>query len=616
MGARTREVGGGSATGVANEFNNFLAQQLRGATPPSASDPRFLQQFDRTNPNTNFENWSRQQTSNAMQPGQQTSNFGNAFNAALGGQVNDMSGAGGALQNFFRSMQGGGQQGNQFSGLQSNADFMRNVDPNDPRINTPEFQQYMQQRGNAVAGQQQGGQQGGQQFQGQLSLPQFQNQFTAPQFQQAQLSQLPTNFGQGQTGMADLSGFGNAAQSNFQINPLNSQFTGQLQGLLGAGQNAMQNFQNSGGFSAASAGQDVQMQPGMDFGQAYNTLGQDPLAQRELMLARADQRARFGAEGAGGLGTGAQFAESNLNAAFNAQDASNRRNQAMQLMGQDLANRSAFAQTGLQNRGQNVQTAIANMQGGLQGAQNQISGFNAQNNALGQMLNAAGQARGQDLNTGLGQQQLGLNQSTFNVGQANNMQNAMLGSALQNQGLGNQFGLGSAGLNNQAMQQNNANNINTSQFQNTFNQNNSQLGAQFGQANNALNSQNMTNQAQINNQMLQSMIGQGLNMNQLGNQNTMQMLSQLFGGFGQANQLGTAQRQNVVTPSPWGQAISMLGSLGSAWLQGGGGNPFGGGGGGGNIPQMPPVNVPTVNIPAGNMNALGSMAPMSQWRSL
>jgi hypothetical protein len=294
------------------------------------------------------------------------------------------------------------------------------------------------------------------------------------------------------------------------------------------------------------------------------------------------------------LGTGAQFAESNLNAAFNAQDASNRRNQAMQLMGQDLNNRQAMAGVGLQNRGQNVQTAIANMQGGLQDAQNQIGGFNAQNNALAQMLGAAGQARGQDfqnqsVNRGFDVNQLGLGaqQSMFNAGQANDVMAQMLQGTLQNQGLGNNFGLGAAGLNNAAMQNNNANNINTSQFQNQFNQNNSQFGAQFGQANNALNSQNMTSQAQINNQMLQNMIGQGLNLNQLGNANTMQMLAQLFGGFGQSNQLGTAQRQNVVTPSAWGQAANMLTQLGGNWLQSGGGNPFGGGGNsfGGGMPS-------------------------------
>jgi hypothetical protein len=517
---------------------------------------------------------------------QQTSNFGSAFQNAMSGNVQDMSGAGGALRNFFGGMQGGGQQGNQYSGLQSNADFMSNVDPNDPRANTPEFRQYMQSRANAVAGQQQGGQQGGQQFQGQLNIPQFQNQFTAPQFNQAQTSALPTNFGAGQTGMADLSQFGNVAQSNFGINPLQSQFTGQLQGLIGAGQSAMNNFQNGGGFSAANAGADVSMQPGMDFGQAYNTLGQDPLMERNRMRAVADMRARFGAEGAGALGTGAQVAEGNLNAELAAQDASNRRNQSMQLMGQDLNNRQAMAGVGLQNRGQNMQTSIANMQGGLQGAQNQISGFNAQNSALGQLLGAAGQGRGQDLQTGLGQQQLGANQSMFNAGQSNDMQQQMMNAFLQNQGMGNQFGLGAAGLNNSAMQTNNANNINTSQFQNTFNQNNANSNAQFGQANNALNSQNMTNQSQVNNQMLQNMIGQGLNMNQMGNANMMQMLQNLFGSFGQANQLGTAQRQTTVTPNPWGQAaqagLGIAGTLLGGPLGGMAGSALGGLFGGGN----------------------------------
>lgn len=50
---------------------------------------------------------------------------------------------------------GAGGAAPMYSGLQSNQDFMANVDPNDPRTKTPEFQQYMQGRQTAVSGQQQ-----------------------------------------------------------------------------------------------------------------------------------------------------------------------------------------------------------------------------------------------------------------------------------------------------------------------------------------------------------------------------------------------------------------------------------------------------------------------------
>ncbi|MCE2973026.1 MAG: hypothetical protein LW852_06225 [Sediminibacterium sp.] len=553
MGARTRQVGGGSATPVADEFNNFLLGQLRtvggGGTPMlSPANPQFLQQFDRNNPNTNFENWSRQQQSNANQPAQQSgSAFGNAFNNALTGQVQDNSGAFGQLRNAL-------------------------ADPS--QFNAP---------------------------------TNFQNPYNSQQFAGANLSQLPTNFGAGMTGRADLSGFGNTATANFNtqqnLGGVNSGFSGTLNDLISRGSN---NLNMGGGFSAAGAGPEVNMNQGMDFRQAYDTLGQDPLMERNRMRAVADMRARFGAEGAGGLGTGAQFAESNMNAELAAQDASARRGQAMQLMGQDLADRNAMANVGLQNRGQNVQTSIANMQGGIQGNQNQISALNA-------LTSAAVAGRGQDMSTGLGMrgqnlEQLGLGnqQSMFNAGQTNNVNMNMLGANLQNQQMGNNFGLGAAGLNNNAMQNNNANAMGMAGMQNNFNLANANNMAQFGLGTNQLNSQNMG----MNNNMFNSLINSGMNMNALGNSNMMGMLGQLFGGFQQSNALGTPQAQVISQPSPWAQGANMLGQLGSAWLMGGGGNPFGGRGGGGNIPQMPPVNIPT-----GNMNALGSMAPMAQWRT-
>jgi hypothetical protein len=483
MGAKVRETGGGNAMPVASEFNNFLMQQLTGQptaqqqqpTSPWANNPILKQLQGKIN----------QQDSNAVQPQQQTTGFQTAFNDMLSGKVNDQSGAGNALQQYFQN-------------------------------------------------------------QGQNNIPtNFGNTFIAPQYQGQDVTQLGTSFGQGQTGMADLSKFGNAAQANFNTQgPIGSQFTNQLNGLMGQGSNML--TQGNGGFSAAGTPADVALAQGMSYGDAYNTLGQDPLMERNRMKAVADMRARFGAEGAGALGTGAQFAEGNLNAELAAQDASMRRAQSMQLMGQDLNERSTGANVGLQNRGQNVQTNIANMQGGLQGAQNQ-------SNVLNQLLGAAGQARGQDMNAILQQLGLGSQQSMFNAGQQNDMQNQMMQGQLQNQSLGNAFGVNAAQINNAAQQTNNANAINQGQFANTFNQNNAQLGAQYGLGANQLNSQN---QGQ-NQQLFQSMIGQGLNLNQLGNQNIQSMLAQLFGGFGQSNALGTAQRETTVTPNPWMQGAQL-----------------------------------------------------------
>lgn len=507
MGAKPKDIGGGAATPVAGAFNDFLIQQLTGRAAPNPAQAGATQLSGMGGwmgaQGQAMQNEINRQQSNTAQPNQQATGFQNAFNGMLSGQVNDQSGAGNALQQYFQ---------NPSNQLPTN----------------------------------------------------FGNSFNPAQYQGVDLQSLPTNFGQGQTGMASLNGFGNAAQSGFNTQaPINSQFTGALQGLMGQG---MQQFGQNGGFTAASAGPYVALQGGMDFGGAMNTLGQDPMFARNQARAIADTRARFGAEGAGSLGTGAQFAEGNLNAELIAQDASQRRAQAMQLMGQDLAERSTGANVGLQNRGQNMQTSIANMQGGLQGNQNQTA-------LLNQMMGAAGQARGQDMQTQLGQLGLGSTQSMFNAGQQNDMQNQLMNATLQNQQMGNQFGLGAQGLNNAAMQSNNANNMNQNQFQNTFNQNNNQLSAQYGLGANQLNSQNGAQ----NQQLFQNMVNSGLNLNQLGNSNIQAMLGQLFGGLGQSNALGTAQRQTVMQPSGLGQVMNAGLGLGSAWLGGGGGNPFGDG---------------------------------------
>ena len=625
MGAQTKQVGGGAATPVASGFNNFLSRQLAGPI--------------------------NQSVSNSQQPQQQQQNFQQAFQSMLGGNVRDTSGAGAAVQQYFK----------------------------DPKEFTSQT---------------------------------FANPYASQNFQTANTTALPTNFGAGKTGMADLSQVGNASQSNVDLNrgfgatpqqvnaglsnfnsmqgygqqapnvnaaqsmfntqaslgpnPSGGSFDQMLMNLIGRGSAA----EGQSGFEQASA------QPQVQLGQAAQVDLNNPLVAAQLeglrrseTQAAADLRARFGAEGAGALGTGAQFAEAQLRSEYAPRQAAILQQSIQQQQAQDLAERQAQASTALGGRGMDVQTAIANMQGGLQGAQN-VNQFNTAN--LGNLLQAAGQGRGQNLQTDLGvrgqnleqlglgaqqsamnaqlQQQAGLanaqnflqsrgmdinqlglgqqqslanaqatqqastqnaanslqgrgldinqmglqaQQGQFNAGQNNALQQAMLNAQLQNQQLGNQFGLGAANLNQQAGQSNNANALAAAQMGNQFNLSNQQNLANFGLGTNQLNSSNALQGQQMNNQMFQNMVGQGFNMNQLGNSNTMNALNQLFGGFQQSNALGTPQAQFMQSPSMFSQIANPLLQLGSAYLQGGG--RFGQGGGGGNM------------MPSGGFGSAGGM---------
>jgi hypothetical protein len=69
----------------------------------------------------------------------------------------------------------------------------------------------------------------------------------------------------------------------------------------------------------------------------------------------------------------------------------------------------------------------------------------------------------------------------------------------------------------------------------------------------------------MGNQFGLGMLGQGMNMNQLGMQGSQFGLGQLFNSLNQANQLGTAQRQTTVTPNPWMQAFQALAQGASAF---------------------------------------------------
>lgn len=536
MGAKTKQVGGGTATATANNWNQFLNSQLQGGM--------------------------NQATSNAQQPGMQQQGFSQALQGMLGGQGGqDVSGAGGLLQKYFQGGGGGGMA--DLSGFGT------------PQTATAGTAQTAQAAGTGMA----------------------------------DLSGFGTAAQTGGTGMADMSQFGPAAQSGFNTQaPISSDFTSMLRNMIQGG---------AGG--GVGAGANVELARGMDYGQAYNTLGQDPLMERERQRAVAEQRARFGAEGAGALGTGAQYAESNLNAELAARDASQRRAQAMQLMGQDLQERMGGANVGLQNRGQNLQASMASAANALQGQAN--------------MMSALGQARGQDLNTALQQMQLGAQQGQFNAGQQNAMQQAMMQAQLQNQQMGNQMGQFNTGqqnamqqamlqaqLQNQQMgnqqgqfnvgQTNQMNQFNTGQ-QNQMNQFNAGQGNAMQQAMLQAALQNQ----QLGNQFGLGMLGQGMNMNQLAQQGQQNAMNQMFGAFGQTNQLGTPQAQMVTQPSMLGQLGNAALGLGAAYLTGGGSlagglGALGGLFGRGQTPQMPYMPqmgianrlVPNLPMPASPFN--------------
>lgn len=569
MGGQMRTAGGGTATTTANNFNNWLNQQLTGMTPQQTDAQNLTNNLSQMNIPASVRNQIIQQINNqANATGAQGAGSGgntafqNAFNNAMSGQVQSNSGAQNYIQNYLQN----------------------------PGANN-------------------------------FSMPSYENPYQSQQYISAQQSQLPTTFGAGQTGMANLNGYGNAALSgsnpfaSLGATPTGGIYDNVLQSLFGASGSSPG---AGGGFSAAQIGAAPRLQGGLTYEAAKAAVGDLPWAETARQRSIADQRARFGAEGAGALGTGAQFAEATLNADLANRMAEEGHNRALGLMGQDLNERYTGANVLLQGRGQDANVALGNMQGALQGAQN------ANQYALGNqsaLLNAALGARGQNLDTQMGvrnqllqQQGNDLQQNMFNAGQQNTMQNNMIQAILQNQGLGNAFGLNAAELNNNAMQTNNLNAFNNAQAQNQFNLNNAGTNAQYQMGTNQLNSQNTLNAQQLNNQMLQNILGLGFNYDQLGNQNIQNMIAQLFGGFQQANGLGTPQAQTYYQPSALSQGLNMATQIGGAWLGGGGGNPFGSSTT--SVPNLPAMNmnpVYTSQIPA-YYGGQGSYMPTINYR--
>ncbi len=550
MGAnKVSTIGGGSATGTANNWNQFLGQQL-GQTPQSQQGTQELQALQSMMSLPGANKAAIQNRINQISQSNQASNaaagpsaFQNLFNNAASGTVNDQSGSYGALQGMI---QGGP---------------------------------------------------------GQMTAQPYQNPYTSQQFQGADLTKLPTDLFAGQNGMANLGQVGQVGPTNFDVmkgyggQQATSQYDGGLAQIL-----SQLGMGGSGQVGSAQTSLDPARQ--IDTNDPYVAAQQQGL-QRQKEIDAANLRARFGAQGAGALGTGAQFAEGNLRAAYAPQEASILQDAIRFGTQQDLAERQAKAGVGLQSNAQALQAAMASASNGLHG----------QNMALSGLL----QGRGQDLNQLLANRGMDINQLGLGLNQAQGNQQAGiqqrgqdLSSLLQNQQQGNQFGFNAAAQNSQNQQNNNLNGLNLSQLMNNFNLNNAGQQAQYGQATNALNSNNF-NQGQNN--WLQA-LGLGNQQNALGNANQQGLLQQLFGAFGQANGLGTPQAQTSVQPSAGSQWAQGLLGLGGAALGGplggmiGGqlGNMFGGGG------MQSPVNLPGLGTSTPNtfnwQNSIG-MTPSS-----
>lgn len=425
----------------------------------------------------------------------------------------------------------------------------------------------------------------------QFTNPYQQQQFDRPELRQHKLDVLQGN------GMADLSKFGNIDNVNIDwqrglgqqanLNPFDaSQFGGNTINLLNA-------FAQQGGGGGGAAANRVALDPAMSYEEANSKIG-NALDWSEIMRQRAvaDQRSRFGAEGAGALGSGAKFAESTLNADLAARNAQNAFNMIQSVLAQDLNERMGRANVGLGSEGQQLQASIANQQAGLQNRGMNLNALQAAGQlGLGQG-NLALAGRGQDLQNylssrGLDNQQLGLGLQQGLGNQQAQLQNQgqMLSSTLQNQGLGNQFQFQNAGLNQNALQMNNQNAMALSQMLNNFNLQNALNSAQLGLGTNQLNSQNNLTTNQQNLQGNQQAWTQNMDilnnlLNQAGLSGNMQnsAMGRLWQSLMQTQALGTPQAQILGMPSTFSQIWNPLMQLGGLYVAGGGRFPGQGGG--------------------------------------
>jgi hypothetical protein len=410
----------------------------------------------------------------------------------------------------------------------------------------------------------------------------FGNQYVNQTFNPASLTQLSTNLLQG-SGMADLSGVGNTVQTkvntgNGMGNTATSDFTNPLQQLLSMGSNMAGNTN----FGSATAGQ-ANIGPGIALDAATKFDMNDPyfaaLKQKQdhnTLMALANNNARFGAQGAGAIGSGAQLANATLQSENSANDVIALQQALQDLQQQDLAERGTKANVGLTSRGQDAQVGIANAgnstQASIANLQALVNGQGQNSSLMSSLLGAAGSARGQDFTNqqttnqqDIMRTQQTLDQAMKNAGFTNDRNAQDLVALIQNQGLGNTFQTNSAAQNSQNQQNNNLNSLTDTQFRNNFNQSNAlntMNGANFS---NNLNSQNY----QANQTNYGNMLSLGQNTNNTANNNIQNMLSLLFGSFNNSANRGLPATTNYQQGSNAGgiaaAALPLIGQIVSKW---------------------------------------------------
>jgi len=407
----------------------------------------------------------------------------------------------------------------------------------------------------------------------QHQMPQFQNtnlqqlNTQAPAWQQAQFQNINTAM---PNGVGGASGLVNAQDAVRQYLSQGGQMSGiDLSGLQTGNPAASIGRTNTTGNIDFTYQQDPRLATNVDSSYAQAVRG---VLERNQQKDVAELRSRFGAGGGMSLGTGASYAEGNLRA-----ENTNRIGQAlgeinMQEQNIDLANRGLWqqgrqnaqammsqdqlARLGIQSgeRGQDVSAAI----GAMANANQAILGrgnmqLNA-NNQAGQL--ALGAANAQN-NAMLENQGLINNSMLSQQANANNAINAWNAQQGNYNTAMNQYGLNAAEFGNNAMYNMNAQNLAQNQNMNAFNLSNAQSNAQFGQNAQMANASNMLQDQQLKNNFGLGQAGIGAQLQQLAQSGQLGILSQLFGAYGQANGLGTAQAETLVQPNGWQQAAQI-----------------------------------------------------------
>jgi hypothetical protein len=495
---KTREVGGGQATGMANSFNDFLTQGLTTGSFGNSRTPQQLQNnanaagVDKMIAGGGLMGKAAQKLQGKFpvtpvgpnpQEGQnQTNMFGQGINQLLQGQIGDPS----SYQGLFEGLQGNN------GGLPNMAGVS---------YNTPQFSQG--------------------QFQG------------APDFQGMDLGQYMGMLGGGGGGFDAMGAYNKS-----------------LQGL--GNLNIPKDFNLSQGMAA-------------NF-DTPETKAIQQIIGRNMDKDVAAMRARFGSGGGTSYGTGAAFAEGNLRAEANPQIAQALSQVNRQEREMDLANRGMVGNMLLGQRAQDSQNLQAGGQIGLgQRGQDMSARMQGQGNQLGLI--------GMMLQQQMGQNQYGMQQAD----------------------MANQWGLNNAGMQNQFNLANSGQQMNADQFNTNAQLQNQQMQNQFG--------------------LGKAGIGLGMQGNQL--QAQQGMYGQLFNAMNGSNQLGTAKRETLVSPSTGSQIFNGAMGLGGMAMGLASGNPFaamggaqqmfGGGGGGGLGGSTPFMNGNTGLFGGQNLGMGGSM---------